>query len=254
MVTSKPLTIAQLEERGWSMNIRRIHLGDGPRDLESIQKLERRRAWKQDVALERDGIPALTDRKGLGERGWTPAMVAQFLGAPHYEAKLGYSGFRVVHLFRVRDAIAVEATDEWRERAAEASKRSAAGRAAAEKRAEELRDRVEDMSFRLVVNPPKSLTVLRKSALRDKARWELDHGNDDFDPDTAPPEVIDRWCRNYLRHHCSNYESLLSRVEREFRGMPGVRDVYADIIRPRIDTLVDDAMTMLVAAEQGVAV
>ena len=56
---------------------------------------------------------------------------------------------------------------------------------------------------------------------------------------------MERWCENYLRHECSNYDELLEHVESEFRGQPGVRELYSSIVRPVVDRKVDEVMYAL---------
>ena len=40
---------------------------------------------------------------------------------------------------------------------------------------------------------------------------------------------------------------MLAQLEREFAGVPGVQEIYEAVVRPKIDTCVDEAMRELAA-------
>ncbi len=173
--------------------------------------------WQHDAVRARDGRPILLTRDQLRERGWTPTMITRLVGDPHRVIPLNTSGTRVIHKFRADVIEAAENTDEFARRVAQAARRSAAGKEASARRAAEVRAAAVARAERLSVTPPATWSRLRDRALRR-------HGIHHLDSDGPDPDTIDRWCRNYLRHECSNYDALLRSLTAEYgRSCAGPR-------------------------------
>lgn len=158
-------------------------------------------------------------------------MIKELLGDPHVVVALNSSGSRKLHLWRASAAEEIEADEAFEQRAAAAAKRSATGRKAAETRAEEVHEAAREIAETLEVRQPASWDALRRLA---GAASELD--------DEA---CIVRRCGNYLRHECSDYDVMLKVLTRKFRGRPGVREIYAEVVRPEIDLKVSLTMDRL---------
>lgn len=217
-------------------------------DLDEARKIERRVGWKRDATFAATGQPVLVTREDLKHRGWTKGMVDTFLGSPDAIVALNSSGTRTLHLFRNQRAQEAEQTEEYQARARVAEARSQKSREAAQRRADEVRRAVESRAGHLRVRIPrgvKTLADLRQKALRSRDEFYMDRGDYSADPYEADQETVNRWTRNYLRHECSNYEEMLYQVSAEFRGVPGVQDMYHEVIRPIIDQRVEEAIRSL---------
>ena len=114
----------------------------------------------------------------------------------------------------------------------------------------EQRNRVRSEAKRLVesfvIAPLPDYPMLVKRACRHVEQREFDRALDraDYDyennPLAAPTDVQTRWVRNYIRHHMSNYESLLAEIEAQDRHGDGYK-----IVRDAIDRKIDAAIREL---------
>ncbi|WP_098469657.1 hypothetical protein [Serinibacter salmoneus] len=240
--------IEELESRGWTRELARYYLpraGGGWYDLAAALEVEKTPQWQEDKAYTGAGNSFTFMKSDLKERGWSPAMIRDLLGDPDLVVDHNQAGTRVAHLFRAVRVEAAEATPEFKERIAKAGARAKRGKAAAEDRSQEVHAAVQERAARLRVDPPSDLATLRELALAHQEDLYLVRGEFGRDVAGADAETVDRWCGNYLRHVCSNYDALLAEVSSAFRGVPGVNDVYANVVRPRVDELVESAMREL---------
>ena len=51
--------------------------------------------------------------------------------------------------------------------------------------------------------------------------------------------------RNWFRHELTNYDALLRGLNAQFRGVPGVVEMYEGIVRPAVDSIVEEAISGL---------
>lgn len=244
----KRVRTAFLDDRGWTRDLRRKYLRDitgGGYSLTEAERIEQTEEWKTDARRAADNQPILFARQDLKERGWTPTMVKQFLGEPDLITSLNSSGTRVVHQFFAERVEQAEQSERFAKRREVAAARSKRGKAITDQQAEETRKTVRQWADSMTIKPPATLDTLRDLALRHQE--ELYRQRDRWDESTAgaDPETVERWCRNYLRHKCTDYDRLLNRAMREFAGTPGVREIYEYIVRPRVDALVADTMDRL---------
>lgn len=244
----RTMTNAELDQRGWNWQLRWLHLPETahrPRhDREQVAKAERTAAWKRDAARVASDLPVLVTSAELQKRGWTRSMVTSLLGSPAYVAHLDRQGKRVRFYYRAADAEAHEAAVAFTERKAAGDRRSQVGKAAAQRRADEVHARVRERLPELTVDAPRSYSALVKQALRSK-QAHYDSTGRDASTEGADQVTIDRWCENYLRHECSPYEEFLEETAAEFAGVPGVGEIYHEIVRPEIDRLVSEVLTRL---------
>lgn len=237
-----------LEERGWSRDLRRRHLQDvtaGGYSLDEVEQAEQTTIWKRDAQRAANGLPVLLSRQDLKERGWTPTMVKQLLGEPPIVTPLNSSGSRVLHLFVAEVVENIEDSQNFQERLQAAAQRSKRGRNIAAGRSEEIKRTVSLWADNLEVSPPDSLATLQKLAREHQEAFYRQRGEVEIDTTSADATTLDRWCLNYLRHQCSQYDQLLNEATVRFAGEPGVRDLYDEIVRPRIDTLTTQALNRL---------
>lgn len=245
--SKKRVRFSELESRGWRRDLAHIHDLESNNnwwDLDRAIQVEQTVEWQEDTARLANNMAVTYTRLDLKNRGWTEAMIRDFLGGPHATRPLNRSGTHFQYLWRATIVEEIEADENFQERMSAAAKRSAVGHDAADARTVRVRTAVRKRAERLTIDPPQSLEELRENAVKSRQSWynASSYGGDAGMADDA---TVDRWCRNYLRHNCSNYDSLLHEVTSEFRGIPGVRDVYDEIIRPHIDELVDDTITEL---------
>ena len=175
----------------------------------------------------------------VSNRGWTPAMIRDWLGDPNASLEERDAGrktapYRTVNerqLYWEDRVIAAESSDAFRERLALAGKRRTQAQKAAAGRAENLRKwaRTVDIEWQ---NPPRDTERALETGLH---HWQRRSRHSRSDGKDADSDTRKRWARNYIRHRCMKYEALLD----ETSTKPGVREAYA-IIRDRCDEMIDE--------------
>jgi hypothetical protein len=172
----------------------------------------------------------------LRERGWTPVMVRDFLGEPDdTRPNPRYRSAAPMRLWTLAKVEAAEASREFGGRKAEAEARSAAGKARAAEKAQELAERVSSIE----VNVPR----LPRADLIRRACDSYNAWSQDFRATPgSSPEFLDRICVNYLRHELTDYERALESLY----GQVGRADAR-DIIREKVYNAIADAYPDLAA-------
>lgn len=166
----------------------------------------------------REGSPRYVSLKGLKARGWTEALVRQFLGPedrtvpnPHYASA---PPMRLWALERVE---AVEGTEAFRQALERARKRVEAARRGAEKRRELTLDLAKTLPLEVPRLSLEELAEAAASSYRERTGKRVA-----FRPWGEPDPLRDRLCVNFLRHEATEYEEYLD----EFWGKPGTREAY----------------------------
>ncbi|MBV9689891.1 MAG: hypothetical protein JO202_09290 [Ktedonobacteraceae bacterium] len=184
---------------------------------------------RQSETNETPKMLTLTDLKA---RGWTDALVKQFLGEPdatkpnpHYRKA---APMRLYALARVEQA---ESQEEWQQAKARASRRSEASKKVSARKAAELVEQASQM--RITVDRLPTETVIEQAIASYNAyNWEIAwrHG-EAFEPATesSDPTFLDRITVNYIRHHLTSYDTHLEQLV----GQIGVRQA-GKVIRRRI--------------------
>ncbi len=238
---------AKLIERGWtdelvSLYLQPFHLCHGLHPVSDVERIERGAEWKADRAASEDMECISISKTDLKSRGWSLSMMEKLLVEPDFVIQLRQN--RIMHKYRMSRVVAAESSDMFQDLKKATAARSVRGKAVSAKRAEAVRAAATELSEKLRVSPPPTFNALKKLALDARQEW-YDETDQWRSVNGADGETVDRWCRNYLRHECSNYDDLLEQIEYEFRGQPGVRDLYDAIVRPVIDQKVNDAMRAL---------
>ncbi|SMX68055.1 hypothetical protein BSP109_00470 [Brevibacterium sp. Mu109] len=246
--TGKNVRFSVLEQRGWNGDLRSLHLPapSGWFDMDEVARIERTAAFQHDAERVAAGKRLLLSRADLKDRGWTPAMIASFIGEPHVVLSLKTSGKSTMHFFRAEIAEEIEAGEEFAARIEDANRRSEVGKTVAQRRAADVLAAAQAKAESLEVRPPVNRAELERLAVAHRNMIAEERGRDSS-TSGVDDETLDRWCGNYLRHACSNYHSMLAQLEREFAGVPGVQEIYEAVVRPKIDTCVDEAMRELAA-------
>ena len=171
-------------------------------------------------------------------RGWTPALVRDFLGEPDSLARNPYyrSG-APVKLYAQHRILAVETTDAFNAAKEAAGRRSKSAKAAADVRRQELIAEIRAMVVTVSHVPLE--TLMRKSLAHWKANARSGEWRDGSDADNA---TRGRWAVNYARHHRTHYDTALEAVA----GRVGIGDAV-DIIRAKVYRAIADAWPSLAA-------
>jgi hypothetical protein len=137
----------------------------------------------------------------LAARGWTPAMIRDFLGRPDLaEDGPRFRRAAPTLLFAVPRVQAAERTAKFAQRRELAVRRSAAARAAAERRRLEM--------LRLMAADEVRIPSLAPHVLADRAVRHREP-RDAIDPGKVDTATLNRWKVNYLRHHLTRYDSMI---------------------------------------------
>lgn len=186
----------------------------------------------------------------LRERGWTDAMIREYLGEPDAtRPNPRYWSAAPMKLYLTERAEAAEANPEWAERKARGARRRAAGVAAANhKRAE-----TEALARRLAADLAASLVFpanLQQAAIEAYNNWHSDDctcpgwhelGFCDKRADASdPPEFLRRTTVNYVRHRLTGYERAYTRLA----GRIGHQDAH-EILRAEVNAAIEARLDAL---------
>jgi len=137
----------------------------------------------------------------LAARGWTPAMIRDFLGRPDgTEFIPRFRNAAPILQFAVARVQAAERTTKFAQRLELAARRSAIAREAANRRREEM--------LRLVTADEVPIPKLAPDVLNDRAIRHSDP-RDAVDPAKADRSTLNRWKVNYLRHRLTHYDPMI---------------------------------------------
>lgn len=137
----------------------------------------------------------------LAARGWTPAMIRDFLGRPdRTEYVPRFRQAAPTLLFAVPRVRAAERTAKFVQRRELALRRSAVAKAAAGRRREEM--------LRLMAADDVRIPDLAPHVLTDRAIRHRDP-RDAIDPHKADGATLNRWRVNYLRHELTCFDSMI---------------------------------------------
>ncbi|MCM3897089.1 hypothetical protein ND991_17935 [Gordonia sputi] len=244
MPRKKNFRPSELRERGWNDVRRRHHpltRGNSGYLIDEVLAVEATPEWQEDNLRAQQGLPEEYSRADIRGRGWSDAMIRDLLDVDPITVRLNNSGTRIMHLWRAAPVEAAEATPGFGERLEQAAKRSTTARKVAEQRAEEVREAAREAAATLeMFDLPATIDDLEALAIASSRSLD---GPGSY-------RALDRWCDNYLRHECSDYDYLLAELTSKFRGVPGVGEIYAEIVRPRIDDLVLEARSQIGASDK----
>ena len=163
----------------------------------------------------------LSDLRG---RGWTDAMVREYLGEPDAtRPNPVYRSAAPVRLYLAERADAAEAGPEWAERKARAARRRATGRAVAGKK----RAETEELAGQLAVELTACLVLRHDPQRAAVAAYNKWHTHDCTCPGrwaqgfcdkraaaSDAPEFLRRITINYVRHTLTGYDDAYDRLAR----------------------------------------
>jgi hypothetical protein len=181
---------------------------------------------------------------GLRERGWTDAMIREYLGEPDgTRPNPRYSSAAPMKLYLAVRAEAAEASPEWAERKALGGRRRAAGTAAANRR----RAETEALARQLAADLLASLVFPadpQQAAIEAYNEWhsdgctcpgwhELGFCDKRADP-SDPPEFLRRVTVNYARHSLTGYDRAYNRLA----GLVGRQDAH-EFLRAEVNAVIE---------------
>ncbi len=176
--------------------------------------------------------PKIVSLKDLKERGWTEALIKQFLGEPDVlKPNPYYRKAAPMQLYSPARIEQAESQEAWQQAKARASVRSQASKMMAARKATELVERAEQMRI-TVQRLPRETVMEEAIASYNAFHWEIAwrHG-DIWEPATeqSDPAFLERITVNYIRHHLTSYDTHLEQVA----GQSGVRQA-GKLIRRRM--------------------
>jgi hypothetical protein len=181
---------------------------------------------------------------GLRERGWTDAMVREYLGEPDAtRPNPRYWRAAPMKLYLTERAEASEASPEWAERKARGTKRRAAGMAAADRK----RAETEALARQLAADLMASLVLPagpQQAAIEAYNEWhsggctcpgwrELGFCDKRAEASDSP-EFLRRITVNYARHRLTGYDRAYNRLA----GRIGHQDAH-EILRAEVNAAIE---------------
>ncbi len=165
----------------------------------------------------------------LKERGWTPALIDRHLGEPDKTKRNPFSKrnppMRLWLMTRVEEAETLHGIRPREKSPA----RSAAMKASAQKRAEEMLREIEALPIEVPDLEPEELLKRAVTHYNERRRWDDAPATTGSDPDFLARIQI-----NYLRHAMTDYDTLLD----ERAGKVGIRmGGHARIFRRVMDAI-----------------
>lgn len=181
---------------------------------------------------------------GLRERGWTDAMIREYLREPDAtRPNPRYWSAAPMKLYLTERAESAEASPEWAERKTHGDRRRAAGLAAADR----MRAETEALARQLAADLAASLVLPadpQRAAIEAYNEWHSDGctcpgwyelGSCDKRADTSDsPEFLRRITVNYLRHYLTGYD----RVYKRLAGRVGHQDAH-EILRAEVNAAIE---------------
>ena len=181
---------------------------------------------------------------GLRERGWTDAMIREYLGEPDAtRPNPRYWSAAPMRLYLAERAEAAQASPEWAERKTLGARRRAAGLATAHRKQEETEALARQLAADLVAslgfpaNP-------QQAAIEAYNQWHSDGctcpgwrelGFCDKRADASDsPEFLHRITVNYARHRLTGYDRAYNRLA----GRVGHQDAH-EILRAEVNAAIE---------------
>jgi hypothetical protein len=151
----------------------------------------------------------------LKDRGWTAALVKQFLGEPDaLKPNPYYRKAAPMQLYSPARVLGAESQEQWKQAKALASLRSQASKTVAARQAAELVERAEQLQITVHRLPTEAVieqAIASYNAHNWGIAWRL---GDAWHPATerSDPDFLERITFNYIRHHLTSYDTLLEQV------------------------------------------
>jgi hypothetical protein len=174
----------------------------------------------------------------LRTRGWTPALIASYLGEPDGTRRNPrYRSAAPMRLYREDRVVEAEATPHWQAAAARAKVRSQAAHAVADRKRAALLRQVAELPITVRRLPqekvaPRAITAYNqwRGMLADDSFYRQERYGD-FTPASAQsdPAFLERIVVNFLRHRLTFYEEQIE----DLCGQVGVDEAIA-LLRTRI--------------------
>ena len=186
----------------------------------------------------------------LRERGWTDAMIREYLGEPDAtRPNPRYSSAAPMKLYLTERAEAAEASPEWAERKAVGASRRAAGAAAAARKRTETEALARQLAAYLVASVVLPANP-QEAAIAAYNKWHSDNctcsgwnelGFCGKRADASdPPEFLRRITVNHVRHQLTGYDRAYNRLV----GRVGHRDAH-EILRAEVNTAIEAKLDAL---------
>lgn len=181
---------------------------------------------------------------GLRERGWTDAMIRDYLGGPDTtRPNPRYAGAARMKLYLAERAEAAEASAEWAQRRMLGTRRRAAGMAVADRKRAETRDLAHQVAVDLVANlvfpadlQQRAIDAYNKwhSAGCTCPSWRKLGFCDKRAVVGDSSEFLHRITVNYARHSLTGYDRAYNRLT----GRVGRQDAH-ELLRAEVNAVIE---------------
>jgi hypothetical protein len=152
----------------------------------------------------------------LRERGWTPAMIRDLLGEPDdWRDNPIYRNAAPVRLYAADRVTAAESSPAWGERRERAARRSAAGKAVADRKREETHALAREIAGRLVSGLSIPPDVQQRAIADYNALHDRGGDYDKYASCDDSPEFLARITVNYVRHMLTDYDDAYGELARK---------------------------------------
>jgi len=193
----------------------------------------------------------------LKERGWTDALIRDYLGNPDKEKK--HSSYNsIIKFYRTDKVEKAESKEDFKKALEKSSERKKSAKKAVDTKLQKAQGLLNDLDYALKKKLKKDTLI--KAALE---HYNLQKGyhaaqrDGDYNPinsykdfDGSEKEYdkfIERICVNYLRHDRSEYDLNLIQIDSELKGKVGVhkikrmqRNKILDSIKEKYPWLADE--------------
>jgi hypothetical protein len=164
----------------------------------------------------------------LRTRGWSERLIGKLLGAPDRTAPNPYCSHTAILMWDVVRVDEAEKHPEFLAYQEQRRKRSAAVKASAEKKRQELLKAIEEMPVTVERRPPDKVL---EAARRDWENWQAyRYQNYEASGRSASPETRHRWAVNFIRHNLTAYDGHLAEIAGKMGVIDAARCVHRHVL------------------------
>lgn len=200
-----------IEKRGWTEDILQTHLPDSDKKKGETDDYLIIQILRLEKKIGMDQFKFLTQSAIARRKGWTKSMVNEFLGEPdRTKTNFKYKSAPPLKLYSITRITEAELTEKFKKRSEKAQIRSQSMKKSAERRKNELLQKIEDEEIKVPKLYPRHLK--RNSLDHYNAHWLSRGCFEKFATGKESKSFLHRINVNYLRHEVSDYEYRLMDV------------------------------------------
>jgi len=162
----------------------------------------------------KDKKDAITISGLKGKRGWTDALIRDFLGEPDFTKKNPhYSSSAPMKLYYLEKVEETEKLEDFKIRKEKVEKRRGSAKKAAQKavqtKKENLLRSVEEMEIHVEELKDAAVIKIACESFNDWKRYKRDYDYEPADPKKSDKTFLDRITVNFIRHELTDYDHSL---------------------------------------------